>query len=552
VIISLSLRSFESSLPCWSYSLTGPLRPGCYEQEGDIQYNITVKILYSPDPDYGSESPNPEGYSGKFQQILQFYTLDDPSDNNPTTCWAGEYGLYPICQKCPAGKYTELYGDKLDCRPCPPGTYGLVSGAISLGAGTDFYGATTDPGCLPCPAGTYNENWNSTRCRKCSRDYYTQAGLLANESCYPMGTVAPAAKNVTKMTTGVTHLWSLLSAIEFTGTLNFGFYSVTQGLGDFQTTLMGLGLTVFIMVLVMIYSYKACMRQQDWENLKARIVGMDKFVDDHLESSTGGEPKKLFIGGMTSIASGIVTFMLVAVMVYNYVAFNGDTSQALVPVDDSFLSTVSTRLRVVVRFMSYSGCEFTLEESNYPDITILDGGMTIDPLLGARQRAYCYEGNLHTEWETARMEVFSVPTLSYALAPVCPPCTKVYHGSSPLKNNYNNLNNDVYECGGCFAASAQWIEWEVEGSGLYAGDTNGAHGQLVPSTPDSVFRGGTKSAIQISLIPTSYVDSVKSESSSGFRLQYSTQVYGSLSTFTTFSNVSFYEGDGIDVSARPP
>ena len=63
-----------------------------------------------------------------------------------------------------AGTYVGEATDKLWCRACPPGTYGLVSGATSRQSATSWEGAALDPGCMPCENGTYGPRWGATSC----------------------------------------------------------------------------------------------------------------------------------------------------------------------------------------------------------------------------------------------------------------------------------------------------------------------------------------------------------------------------------------------------
>ena len=56
------------------------------------------------------------------------------------------------CFYCAAGSWAEENNDKLACRPCPPGTYGLVRGATNWQSSTDWDGTALDPGCLPVRA----------------------------------------------------------------------------------------------------------------------------------------------------------------------------------------------------------------------------------------------------------------------------------------------------------------------------------------------------------------------------------------------------------------
>jgi hypothetical protein len=62
------------------------------------------------------------------------------------------------------GTYIGEAADKLWCRACPPGTYGLVSGATSRESATTWDGTALDPGCMPCANGTFGPYWGATSC----------------------------------------------------------------------------------------------------------------------------------------------------------------------------------------------------------------------------------------------------------------------------------------------------------------------------------------------------------------------------------------------------
>ena len=152
--------------------------------DGDIHFNVTVATLFTADADYGVLGPNREGSYGLIWQTVPFISVDDPDDTAESSCAPGYYGLYADvsvdssyyndwfgCHLCPAGTYSDESADKLWCRACPPGTFGLVEGATSMQSATDWEGGALDPGCVPCPNGTYNSGWGATACDPCPYNY---------------------------------------------------------------------------------------------------------------------------------------------------------------------------------------------------------------------------------------------------------------------------------------------------------------------------------------------------------------------------------------------
>ena len=180
-------------------------------KDGDRPFNITISTLFSQDADYGTASPNKAGEAGSFSARVGFVSMDDPDDTGATACGAGYWGYYadvgsnsPLyndlsgCFRCPAGTWVDEALDKLWCRACPPGTYGLVEAAVSSQSTTSWDGADLDPGCLPCPNGTYSDAWGATACHLCDHDgradvpIGASAFLASNHTaCATIGSIAP-------------------------------------------------------------------------------------------------------------------------------------------------------------------------------------------------------------------------------------------------------------------------------------------------------------------------------------------------------------------------
>ena len=137
-------------------------------RHGDKKFNVIAATLLSADKDYGEYGPNKDGAPGYVTVSYPFISLDDPDDDKDAmACPRGMYGFYtdvadtnPLyndyygCIKCEPGTYAEENVDKLSCRQCPPGTFGIQVGSVGVQASTDWRGKEIDPGCMPCPNGT--------------------------------------------------------------------------------------------------------------------------------------------------------------------------------------------------------------------------------------------------------------------------------------------------------------------------------------------------------------------------------------------------------------
>ena len=93
------------------------------------------------------------------------------------------------------GTWVDEAADKIWCRACPPGTYGLVEAAISMQEATSWDGDSLDPGCLPCANGTYNPGWGQTECLPCptnmTTDVLSEGGEGTPAYCSALSTVMP-------------------------------------------------------------------------------------------------------------------------------------------------------------------------------------------------------------------------------------------------------------------------------------------------------------------------------------------------------------------------
>ncbi len=114
-------------------------------------------------------------------------------------CDPGYYkGSEGQCQVCPAGTYKPVDGNSVSlCIPCPKGTFGNETGAMSfdvclncpLGTFSENEGLGAEEDCEPCPAGTYGAVAGLTNmllCASCPAGTFQNAlGVTSIEGCMP-------------------------------------------------------------------------------------------------------------------------------------------------------------------------------------------------------------------------------------------------------------------------------------------------------------------------------------------------------------------------------
>jgi hypothetical protein len=232
--------------------------------DGDMQYSVVVKTMYTQDPDYGSKE------KGLFTETRQFINMDDATDVAITECPLGMYGtILPAtgqldCAACPAGQYSDTTKNVTtlsNCKSCYYGTYSAAARATAMSQ------------CLPCPAGQFNNELSQTACQPC--DNSTYCGI---------GTIVPlVGVDVLQLSTVYQHGWQLVSASSFV--FNFTWWDpqymrqdkvVTQN--SVQMLWFGLCAGLAFAVCVALYFISS---RNSWVHNYVR--SLDIFNDEHYE-----------------------------------------------------------------------------------------------------------------------------------------------------------------------------------------------------------------------------------------------------------------------------
>jgi len=467
-------------------------------EDGDIPFNVTVSVVLSDDPEYGSIDVNPDGMAGLYGHsvTMAFLSLDDPDDAVVGACGAGEYGAFPDCTACPPGQYAEEFGDKVSCRFCPPGTFGTISGAEAMIISTDIDGNVNDPGCMPCLSGTYSQIWGATSCEECPDGYF----------CNSLASTHPFKVNGTSSV--VEHGWEQLEAGEWESSMViFGKrFHVNAERYQAMCTVLIITFTIFISVLGLSLHSRVHSKFKDFVVMK--LKKFDKFSEEHLDI----EGEATVLGGVLSLSALALSGVFIILYLYTYWSFNEHVENSFTPLDQSFYTNIGIELETQISFVGYSGCV------GDDLLTDADPSIAINYLDG-RVSYQCERGSLVVSFWTKKPQTLSQgPSIEISLEPPCPSCTEDA--------------NSLLVCSNCTIASVQSIEWSVVVPAIYPGDTNTVFGRTVPSSSQAVFRGSTATTVEVSLIPTSMEDLTDGYYNEAFRVQFSDTSYGSTALFS--------------------
>jgi len=476
-------------------------------KDGDIHFNVSIAIVFSEDPEYGSSEVNPDGEIGIGSETasLGFISVDDPSDSNPTACDKGQYGNFPDCYNCPVGTFVEIAGDKAACRFCPPGTYGLVMGAEAMGVGIAWDGNLVDPGCLPCPQGFYSDQWGLQACQECPEGF----------SCLGLATTTPTQES--NRTNFVEHVWTLVEVAEFE--VAVAGHDISMEL--FQGTLLIIGVGV-VSILAMAFVLVLKFGKESFRGKVTQLFAkVDKFVDEHLDIYSGEEGGAA-IGGFMTIGAGLLSVMMVGLMIYLYLFYNVWVNQNIVPLDLQASSEILSEFHLTVNFEGFSGCIGSNGDLNGDGKDDVTPQITVGAIDYYTSSSQCAEdGSYEVTVDIPPLNVDDVPEIGIMLSTECDYCDKLMTDSGDAL------------CGDCALISAQAISFKVTATNTYPADVNEVYGTLLASGEGASFRGSSPTEISINLIPTFYDNKMNGYTSSGYRLQYSDSAEGDTAVFTT-------------------
>merc|ERR1712070_1131925 len=72
----------------------------------------------------------------------------------------------------------------------------------------------------------------------------------------------------------------------------------------------------------------------------------------------------------------------------------------------------------------------------------------------------------------------------------------------------------------CPLAAYKAVQWALELSPCFPGDTNVVNGTMIPSAEGGVFKGNTATQVDVALISSNFSDLKRTEFARGFRVQY--------------------------------
>uniref|UniRef100_A0A7S4DDG7 Tyrosine-protein kinase ephrin type A/B receptor-like domain-containing protein n=1 Tax=Heterosigma akashiwo TaxID=2829 RepID=A0A7S4DDG7_HETAK len=476
--------------------------------DGDIAFNISIAVVLTGDPDFGSNDVNQDGQKGLLSRVTEttFVSLDDPDDAYDNACQKGEYGMYPSCSSCPKGSYADEAGDKDSCRLCPPGTYGIVVGAQAMGISTDTDGSLLAPGCLPCADGEASAAWGATACAACAD----------GEVCGPLAATA-ARGGVKHAENKVTHAWELLTTDDFIGRLDIAGKTYRVNIEYFQVICLAIMFTGFGLLGVVAYSLKHRIPASFKTKIKNQLKKLDKFATDHMAFGGGEDeeeqlPEGSVFGGFLTFSAILVAVLICGLYIYTYFYFNVDVFNSFVPSDQDFYGPIECGLTVKLQFHGYSGCVGdALQSGGSPVVEVSQ--------INGETSYNCNQGSLEVNFNTSQPQTLTQgPSFMVELNPDCPSCVE-------------NTTTGVKSCEDCLVTSVSYIEWEISGLAIFEGDDNSVSGQTAPYKTDEVLRGSDSTSVEITLIPTYYKNDIDSIENTGYRVQFSDYDLGDSTSF---------------------
>lgn len=217
-----------------------------------------------------------------------FYKVDLSQDCGEYCNWPCSFGTFKSsgeCSLCPAGRYSDNYGE--DCTPCPKGT------------ASKRIGNTSRRQCYPCEYGYYSPEGGMSLCKECKLEYTCPIGSYsiqsAEESDTSVDTQQPQGYELSS--TGVTYVTiTVLSTGAFIA-------------------------LVFCVVCVCVSS-----------NIRNKLRGLDIYTDKHNHFLK--QPmilKTTNLGGIFSVFFMFAAVLYIIIAFYIYFEYNIEESKGLVP-----------------------------------------------------------------------------------------------------------------------------------------------------------------------------------------------------------------------------
>jgi hypothetical protein len=498
-------------------------------KDGTQLYEVIADTLFTQDEDY---------QLAKLSKRLTFYNEDDPHDRSQTECPVGQYGEAGSadnqCTGCPVGRFgTTTVGTLLmedTCQKCWPGTFRDTTGGRF---GLDQKLRESAHPCAVCPDGKFNSLWGQYECEPCDgiNDARTDAPLCK------LGAMAPwkSGENggdLSGYSTVAIHGWNVLEEDEYSGVWDVGVtIEVTEEMLQF---FLMIGCLVWMMAFcaccqcINCFAKAQMIPEHHWSTAKAQLVNSDSFADQHMRYIGGTEGKNTLAGGFATVFFFVLSWSLVGIVFYMYVAYNDKVTQSLVPTTE--VNATGVLFDFEATFFGYNGPAFETAAEVENAITVTGVTCTLkseDPetlevttvertpgekMITASNLKTCGAGCAGAAQLTVRWK---------CLAPVVTSPSVMF-----------DLNSAAQE----YQVSASAISWFMRATEVIPLEDNTVASTFVPIDimgEKSVFRGPSQTQLGIKIIPATYDNIIDMQHLEGFRLQYDYSNIGSQQTAAT-------------------
>ena len=241
-----------------------------------------------------------------YDTILAYVELNSLFPEVAFECSPGTWFNGTQCEICPAGTYSEDYGNDY-CLPCAPGRF------------NDVKGATSSRQCYPCPEGTVSQDSGQRRCLDCPHTYHC-----------PPGSTTPQLNPQQIAYASVQPL----------------IYPVSENASEiyYLTIYLCIGLFSILAILLV-------------PTIRKKIMNIDLYTIEHnFELDVPIIKRKTMLGGVFTLMFLITAAIFIATALLQYFLQNITEVKSLQPlvVLEKEISIFATDLEITVSFLQYS------------------------------------------------------------------------------------------------------------------------------------------------------------------------------------------------------